>query len=484
MRRRRGHEQSFLRSPVLIGALTTLVVIVAVVLAYKANSGLPFVPTYDLHVHMKDASELQKGDDVNEGGALVGLVSGITAVRTRAGTPVADVTLKLYKNVEPLPADTRFTARLKGSIGVKYMEVSPGRSRRGLANGATVPVSQTGASTDLDQLLTMFTPPTRRGVQQSTIGFGEAVAGRGYDLNRAIGKFLPLIFNLLPVTTNLASTSTDLAGFFRGLERFSGALAPVAQTQASLFTNLNTTFSALAGVAPSLQGTISQTPPAFEAVISQSPIIRPFLTDTASLLTQFEPGIKTLRTSAPVLTDVFRTGAQNLPATIPFDRRLTSFSKTLGHVANEPAVQQGVQSLSYTAKQLQQPLAFLTPVQSTCNYVTLFLRNIAEATTEHVGNAGFLDVLPLTIRDSPGPNRSYESQPSSKPYTGAASFTPGIGSVGPLHSDPYPNTASPGEARECSAGNEPYQSGKGALVGNPTTNVGIGTEKTTRGGSS
>ena len=484
MRRRRGHEQSFLRSPVLIGALTTLVVIVAVVLAYKANSGLPFVPTYDLHVHMKDASELQKGDDVNEGGALVGLVSGITAVRTRAGTPVADVTLKLYKNVEPLPADTRFTARLKGSIGVKYMEVSPGRSRRGLANGATVPVSQTGASTDLDQLLTMFTPPTRRGVQQSTIGFGEAVAGRGYDLNRAIGKFLPLIFNLLPVTTNLASTSTDLAGFFRGLERFSGALAPVAQTQASLFTNLNTTFSALAGVAPSLQGTISQTPPAFEAVISQSPIIRPFLTDTASLLTQFEPGIKTLRTSAPVLTDVFRTGAQNLPATIPFDRRLTSFSKTLGHVANEPAVQQGVQSLSYTAKQLQQPLAFLTPVQSTCNYVTLFLRNIAEATTEHVGNAGFLDVLPLTIRDSPGPNRSYESQPSSEPYTGAASFTPGIGSVGPLHSDPYPNTASPGEARECSAGNEPYQSGKGALVGNPTTNVGIGTEKTTRGGSS
>ena len=88
-------------------------------------------------------------------------------------------------------ADTRFVARLKGSIGVKYLEISPGRSRRGLRNGATVPVSQTGATTDLDQVLTMFSPPTRKGVQQSTIGFGEAVAGRGYDLNRAIGKFLP-----------------------------------------------------------------------------------------------------------------------------------------------------------------------------------------------------------------------------------------------------------------------------------------------------
>ena len=181
---------------------------------------------------------------------------------------------------------------------------------------------------------------------------------------------------------------------------------------------------------------------------------------------------------------VAKRSHRNLPATIPFDRRLVSFSQTLGRVSNKPAVLEGVNSLSYTTKQLQQPLAFLTPVQSTCNYVTLFLRNIADAMTEHVGNAGFIDVLPLTIRDSPGPNLNYESQPSSKPYTGGASFTPGIGSVGPLHSDPYPNTASPGEVRECSAGNEPYQSSKGALVGNPTTNVGVGTEKTTRGGSS
>ena len=112
--------------------------------------------------------------------------------------------------------------------------------------------------------------------------------------------------------------------------------------------------------------------------------------------------------------------------------------------------------------------------------MTLFLRNIAESTTEHVGNAGFLDVLPLTIRDSPGPNRNYESQPSSKAYTGPASFTPGVGSVGPLHSNPYPNTASPGEERECAAGNEPYHA-TGALVGNPTTSVGVKTEKTTRG---
>ena len=39
---------SIAANPVLIGAATTLVVIVAVFLAYNANSGLPFEPTYQL----------------------------------------------------------------------------------------------------------------------------------------------------------------------------------------------------------------------------------------------------------------------------------------------------------------------------------------------------------------------------------------------------------------------------------------------------
>jgi virulence factor Mce-like protein len=483
VRRRRPGELSILRSPVLIGALTVLVVIVAVALAYNANTGLPFVPSYDLHVHMRDASELQKGDDVNEGGSLIGLISGISATRSANGRPVADVTLKLYKSVEPLPADTRFTVRLKGAIGLKYLDVTPGHSSQTLKNGATVPVSQTGTSTDFDQVLNMFTPPTRKGVQQSTIGFGEAVAGRGYDINQAIGKFLPLVSNLLPVTTNLASPGTDLAGFFRGLERFSGALVPVAQTQASLFANLDTTFSALASVAPSLQNTISQTPPTFDAVIRQSPIIRPFLTDTASLLTELDPGIRTLQTTAPPLTRVFETGTRNLPQTIPFDRQLATFSKTLGRVATNPVVLQGVGSLSYTAKQLQQPLSFLTPVQSTCNYVTLFLRNLSSATSEHVPNGGILDFVPVATRDNAGQNLGFESQPSTKPYPGPAITSQTEGSIGPLHSDPYPNTASPGQVRECSAGNEPFNPDK-IQIGNPPGNVGVKTEKTTRGGSS
>ncbi len=469
MNDRRRADASILTSPVLVGALTVLVVIVAVVLAYNANNGLPFVPTYDLHVKVANAEELQRGDDVHEGGALVGLVSSVTPARNAAGRPIAMLNLKLYKSVEPLPRDTTFTIRLKGAIGLKYLAVNRGHAAVGFADNATVPVSQSGASVDFDQVLSMFTPATRKGVQSTTVGFGSALAGRGQSLNETIGALRPLLSALEPVAVNLASPRTHLAGFFRGLETFSSALAPVAGVQAQLFRNLNSTFGAIAPVAPQLAATISATPPAFEETIRDSPRIRSFLLDFGSLLHQVRPGLATLRTSAPVLTDAFSTGARTLPPTASLDTQLVALSKRLSTYSANGSVQGGLDRLSLTAASLKRPLAFLTPVQSVCNYPTLFLRNVASLLSEHVTDGTFLRFVQVAITDLPG----RESEPSHKLYTG-----PVDQSSGPVHSDPYPNTASPGEVAECSAGNEPFV--KKAVVGNPSVNVGKKTEVTTR----
>ena len=71
MSRRRG-AASMLGSPVLVGAITLLVAIVAVFLSYNANSGLPFVPTYDLKAEFRNAANLVVGNDVRIGGQRVG----------------------------------------------------------------------------------------------------------------------------------------------------------------------------------------------------------------------------------------------------------------------------------------------------------------------------------------------------------------------------------------------------------------------------
>src|SRR5262249_40136863 len=69
--RRRG-SAAVTATPVLIGAVTVLVIAVAVFLAYNANNGLPFVPTHTLYVDLPDGSNLIKGDEVRQGGFLIG----------------------------------------------------------------------------------------------------------------------------------------------------------------------------------------------------------------------------------------------------------------------------------------------------------------------------------------------------------------------------------------------------------------------------
>jgi phospholipid/cholesterol/gamma-HCH transport system substrate-binding protein len=465
-------DRSPLGSPILIGALTVLAVIVAVFLAYNANNGLPFVPSYTLHVQVADANELTHGAEVHMGGALVGFVNGVEPARTASGQPIAVLGLKLNRSIGHLPVDSTFTVRLKGSIGQKYLAVDLGRSNRTYGDGATVPMRQTGATVDLDQVLSMFDPPTRRGVTASTIGFSDGLAGRGTSINDAIGAFVPLLTDLRPVARNLASRQTDLAGFFHGLEAFTGALAPVAGAQANLFVALDRTFRAFASVSvPFLQQTISDTPPSFEAVIAGTPTIRPFLTDSAALFRELRPGLATLPTSAPVLADAFAAGARNLPGTVELAHRLVGLSQHLQSYAQNPAVEQGLKRLTLTASSLRPPLEFLTPVQASCNYVTLFLRNVASMLSENTSSGTSLRFSLVAIDDVLGG----EAVPSSHPYT-----TPNTNpttAVGPLHVNPYPNTDSPGQTAECEAGNETY-SGARAVIGNEPGNQGLKTETT------
>ena len=103
-----------------------------------------------------------------------------------------------------------------------------------------------------------------------------------------------------------------------------------------------------------------------------------------------------------------------------------------------------------TAHSLRSPLSFLTPVQASCNYVTLFLRNIGSTARGELRDRNRASVQPGAIDDVPGA----ESVPSQKPFTTPDTST--ADEHGPLHVNPYPNTDSPGQTPECAAGNEPY----------------------------
>ena len=458
---RRAGVSSLAASPVLVGAVTLLVSIVAVFLSYNANSGLPFVPTYDVQIQLPNAANLVRGNEVRIGGARVGVIEKIDAVR-RGNEVNAIIDAKLDKDLEPLPIDSKFIVRPRSALGLKYIELTPGAKKAGFAAGAVIPLSQaTPDPVEIDEVFNIFDARTRRGSQQSLDGFGSGLAGRGRSLNEAIAELRPLLRDLEPVAANLADPQTQLARFFRGLGGAAAEVAPVAEEQAELFVNMNVTFTALAGVArPFIQQFISESPPTFDTAIAEFPLQRPFLRNSAAFFRELRPGIATLPASAPVLADGLEIGARTLPRTPALNRRLARVFESLAEFAEDPVVPRGIRRLRDTARSLRPTIAFLTPAQTTCNYLTLFFRNVSSLLSEGDSNGTWQRFI--IVAAPSGPNN--EGGPSNAPANGpnANNFA---------HVNPYPNTASPGQTKECEAGNEDYVSGR-RNIGNVPGNQG------------
>jgi virulence factor Mce-like protein len=452
----RGRGSSVAGNPVLIGAATVLVILVAVFLSYNANAGLPFVPTYQVKVDVPSGANLVRGNEVRIGGARVGSISEIGVKSLESGRNLATLTLKLDKAVDPLPKDSTVIVRPKSLLGLKYVEITRGESKEGYQDGDTMPISASRpAQVEFDELINTFDEPTRKAIGENTIGFGTALSGRGESLNQAIAAFRPLLRDILPVARYLRDPETGLVRFIQASGRLAAEVAPVAEQQASLFVGADRTFSALAEVArPYIQQTISEGPATLDQSIESFRHQRPFLRNSAALMSELRPGARALSGAAPVLADAFRIGAPTLRRSVALSRRLERVLVSLQGFAEDPLVPRGVNDLRRAVKVLRPTLDFVAPAQTTCNYVVGFFRNAGDLLSvgDPSGNWQRFNI----VATPPGPNS--ESGPSSAPASG-----PNRDNF--LHVNPYPNTASPGQPKECEAANEPFIPGR-TVIGN------------------
>jgi virulence factor Mce-like protein len=464
----RGRASTLAASPTLVGAVTVLIAIVAVFLAYNANNGLPFVPTYRVSVEVPNASTLLPGNEVRIGGSRVGQVIGVTPESADDGSVSAKVDLELDKDVDPLASDSTVSVRARSAFGLKYLDIIPGTSEQGLEPGGILPLSAaTIEPVDLDQLLNTFDQPTRDAIQTNLLEFGNALAGRGGQLNAAIQELRPLVDVLEPVMRNLASPQTNLARFFPSLAAAAGEVAPVAENQAHLFVALDATFGAFASVArPFLQETISKTPPTLDTLVETAPRIRPFIENTAGLFADLRPGFHALSPASAALANASRIGIPVLNAAPAFNAQLDPTAQSLLDFSNNPAVVKGINDLTAITTSLDPTLAFITPAQSVCNYGTLLFRNVSNLLALGDGLGTWQRFI--TLNPPAGPNN--EGSPSSAVANG--------GGAGDnfLHYNPYPNTAAPGQEFECEAGNEKFATGQ-TVIGNVPGNQGTVTEE-------
>ena len=235
MKTRRA-QTSVSASPVLIGAVTVLIALIAVFIAYNANSGLPFVPTYDVKAQLPSGAKLVKGNEVRVGGFRVGVVEDVrpdVVVVEGERRSIAVAELKLDKTIEPLPEDSELRVRPRSALGLKYIELSPGTSRKSYARGDTIPLAQASEPLEYEDLFSTFDRETRPNIREATAGFGDAFAGRGSSLNRAIAALNPFFHSLTPVMESLSDPDTELDQFFLQMGLAADQVAPVARTQAA-----------------------------------------------------------------------------------------------------------------------------------------------------------------------------------------------------------------------------------------------------------
>ena len=453
--RNRGGIQGVASSPVIVGAVTVLVVIVAVFLAYNANNGLPFVSTYNLKARVPNANALVKGNEVRIGGSRVGVIKSVKPVQVAGGRVVAELDLSLDKSAEPIPVNSTMMIRPKSPLGLKYLQIVPGSSPKGLAAGETIPLSAAHPEpVDIDQFFDMFDEKTRTAIQRNNAGFGNAFAGRGPQINAAFGALRSLAENGQPVLRSLVEPSTNFGGFWEALEDLSATVVPVAETQASMFVALDRTFAAFARVSrPFIQETIVKGPPTLDAVTADLPALRPFFRDSARFFTALKPGAKALGETSPTINAALRAGIPALNRSPALNAQLTPTAEALLAFQNAPGVFNGLDLLIDTNELLDPSVKFIAPAQTTCNYLSLVFRNLADSFSESNGNGNWLGAI--VFEPPSGPNA--ESAPSSAPANGPEGRNH-------LHFNPYPKT---GQGGVCEAGNERYVGGQTVIGHSP-----------------
>ncbi|MEI6446589.1 MAG: MlaD family protein [Actinomycetes bacterium] len=469
-------------NPILIGAATILVSVVAVFLAYNANEGLPFVPKYTLTAQVPNAAALVKGNEVKIGGSRVGIVTGIRPKTWPDGRVTALIDMQLDKKIEPIPSDSTVEIRPVSPLGLKFVDLRRGTSPDGLVAGDTMPLaSATPLPVQIDEIFNMFDEPTRVASSANLIEFGNAIAGRGLDLNQTIRNLQPLLTNLTPVMTRLSDPQTGLQKLFPAFDQTASQTAPVAEEQASLFRGLADTFTALASVTDSIQATIQGAAPALEAAIASFPVQRPFLTNSATFFNTLTPGVTALANASPTLQVAVAAGAKpdgGLANAYKLNENLSTLLLSLQTFLLSPDTKGGVKRLISTVETGNPIVTYAAPVQTTCNYISILLRNAGGIASNGfnfgsgagAGGGTTLRAMPVVAGWGAPPTTlsgskwgSNEIGGSSSSYAnGPTDLNSGIG-TNYLHVNGYPFTGAPqslaptpdGKA-SCQAGNENF----------------------------
>jgi len=143
--------------------------------------------SYRFQADFPEATQLADNADVR--------ISGVTVGHVKKSEQVGNATraeMEIDAQYAPLPKDTKAMLRLKTLLGETYVELTPGTEASGsLPEDGLLPAGQVRPTVELDEILRALDKPTRDDLQRFVKGAARAFAGRGEDVNAALGNIAP-----------------------------------------------------------------------------------------------------------------------------------------------------------------------------------------------------------------------------------------------------------------------------------------------------
>jgi ABC-type transporter Mla subunit MlaD len=293
---------------VVAGVLATVVAIVAIFLAFN---GLPFRGGYELKAVFADTANVGLRSPVRIAGVDVGKVTAVESAGE--GSTAAVVTMRLDDEALPIRSDAELKIRprifLEGNF---FVDLEPGTPEGDqLDSGGTIPMAQTAAPVQLDQVLGVLKTDARKDLQTLIQGYGEAISGqptaaedatqdpavRGQTAAEAGNQSLTYapgaLRGLAIVNQSLLGLEPhDLSKLVRGGARVSRELSSREAQLRDLIVNLDTTTGALASEQDDLRATIRALPPLLDAANPALDSLNAAFPPTRAFAREILPGVE------------------------------------------------------------------------------------------------------------------------------------------------------------------------------------------------
>ena len=286
----------------VIFALTTIGVLMFLWISF--GGPIPLAPKrYQLKIDFPEATTLAQEADVRIAGVTVGKVRQKKLDKRGAATTV---TLDIDPEYAPIPKDSRAILRQKTLLGETYVELTPG-NRRGptLADGSTLPRAQIEPTVELDEILRIFDPDTKKAFRDWVAESAQNIKGTGQDLNFALGNLAEFANSGAGVLSVLDSQHDAVGRLVRNTGEVFAALNQRYGQLHDLVVNSQHTFGALAAEKNALAATFSIFPVFLDESRATLNRLSAFSLNTRPLVNDLKPVADQL---GPTFSDLGKVG--------------------------------------------------------------------------------------------------------------------------------------------------------------------------------